>query len=139
MSKTATRVGAFVVGDRVKYNDAFLRSTGQFENGDTGPEWPCHWGPNARGTVAAIGVTTKLVRVQWDDGWGQNVMPQYLETFGLPTPEEMAERGYDHAAYMDADERQVEEVTELHPANWLTLAEVEDPRFNRWYHKLVGR
>lgn len=66
-------------GERVRFNVAFLRSTGQY----TGDEAPTHWGPFARGVVLntePLGPETVLAIVRWDDGETTRVNTANLET-----------------------------------------------------------
>jgi len=55
-------------GDRVGHADRFLEDTGQFTKTDRGPDAPCHWGHNARGTVKHRANGSAWVTVEWDDG-----------------------------------------------------------------------
>lgn len=65
-------------GDRVRYSDAFLNSTEQFDAHRRGPDAPCHWGFNARGVVTFRGKEQTLCTVRWDDGKEATVLVRYL-------------------------------------------------------------
>lgn len=74
------RGSIFLVGDRVRFTAAFLRSTVQY----TGPEAPCSYGPFARGKVVSMSGSTDLVRVLWDDGYEKPVNRFNLEREDAP-------------------------------------------------------
>ena len=82
MPRPTITQGTILKGDRVRLRDRFLESTGQFTDHDRGPDAPCHWGYNARGTVTFRANGSRLVDVEWDDGFRTKTLASHLTKIG---------------------------------------------------------